>query len=69
MFTLVEFSSLEEMDAILSEGRFMTSLAKRLSHAKDKRMLSIFEEELVLLHKQAETIGMSLQFFYEGALE
>ena len=47
----------------------MSSLAKRLASAKDKRIMSIFEEEIDLLHSQAETIGMSLKSFYEAALE
>ena len=69
LFILFEFRSLSEMDAVLAEGRFMSSLAKRLACAEDKRVLSIFEGELDLLHSQAESIGMSLSSFYEGAHE
>ena len=67
-FTLIEFNSLEEMDAILSEGRFMCALAKRVSSAKDKRIMVIFQEEIALLQTQADNIGISLKSFYEAAL-
>ena len=43
LFTLTEFNSLQEMDAILAEGRFMSSFAKRLASAQDKRIISVFE--------------------------
>ena len=68
LFTLIEFNSLKEMDTILAEGRFMSSLAKRLVSAQDKRILSIFEAEIDLLHFQTESLGMSLKSFYEAAL-
>ena len=42
LFSLVEFNSLKEMDAVLAEGRFMSSLAKRLVTAQDKRIMGIF---------------------------
>lgn len=35
----------------------------------DKRLLHIFESDLVFLHSQAEALGMSLKIFYEGALQ
>ena len=68
-FTLMEFGSLEEMDAILSEGRFMSALAKRVASGEDKRIMVIFQEEIALLHLQADNIGMSLASFYEATLE
>ena len=67
-FTSMEFNSLQEMDTSLSEGRFMSSLAKRMASAGDKRITTIFEGEIALLHIQADTIGMSLSSFYEAAL-
>ena len=67
-FILTEFNSLQEMDSLLSEGRFMSSLAKRLASASDRRILNLFKAEIHLLHVQAEGIGMSLKSFYEGAL-
>ena len=57
------------MDAIIAEGRFMSALAKRLSSSEDKRAMSLFEGEIDLLHSQAESIGMSLNSFYEAALQ
>ena len=68
LFTLIEFHSLKEMDAVLAEGRFMSSLARRLTSAKDKRAIAVFEAEIDLLHAQAENVGMSLQSFYEAGL-
>ena len=64
----MDFNSLQEMDSTLAEGRFVSSLAKRLVSTKDKRILSLFQTEIDLLHAQAESIGMSLKFFYEAAL-
>ena len=64
----MEFNSLQEMDQLLSEGRFMSSLAKRLVNAGDKKALSIFEDEIDLLHAQAEIAGMSLKSFHEVSL-
>ena len=52
----------------LSEGRFMSALAKRVSSAKDKRIMVIFQEEIALLQTQADNIGISLKSFYEAAL-
>ena len=67
-FTLIEFNSLQEMDVVLAGGRFLSSLAKRLASAQDKRIMSVFEGAIDALHEQAESIGMSLKSFYEGAL-
>ena len=47
----------------------MSSLAKRLVSAQDKRIMAIFSAEIDTLHAQAESIGMSLKFFYEAALQ
>ena len=57
------------MDKLISSGRFVTALAKRLAREKDARLLYIFEKDLVFLHSQADALGMSLKKFYEGALE
>ena len=56
------------MDACLASGRFVTALSKRLIQARDKRCLFLFEEEIVFLHRQAESLGTSLKSFYNGAL-
>ena len=69
LFILPEFSSLKEMDGILAEGRFLSALAQRLASTEDKRIMSMFEMEIDLLHTQAENIGMALKFFYQAALQ
>ena len=42
LFTLVEFTSVLEMDNSLTKGRLLSPLAKRLCQAQDQRILSIF---------------------------
>lgn len=69
LLALAEFDSLTEMDGIISPGRFITAFAKRLTKDKDKRVLHLFENDLVFLHSQADALGMSLKNFYDGALE
>ena len=38
------------MDAVIAEGRFITSLLKRFASAENKRILSIFAKEIDFLH-------------------
>ena len=68
LFTLSEFYSLREMDELIAEGRLMSFLAQRLVSVPCKRILGIFENEILLLHFQAENNGISLKPFYEAAL-
>lgn len=67
LISLAEYSSLIDMDRAISEGRFLTAFAKRLGSSENKELLSLFEEAIIELHSQAESLGMSLKLFYEGA--
>ena len=65
---LAEFGSLKDMDRHFGVNRFMRAFANRLRGHPVNLGLLICEEELILLHRQANKVRMSLKPFYETAV-
>ena len=64
---LAEFQSLNQIDAVFGKGRFVTSLATRIALSESKWGFFLFEKNLLFLHSQAESLGLSLHTVYDGA--
>ena len=68
LLRLAEFDSLKQMDDLFGKDRFLRAFANRIRENPVTLGLLISKDELVLLHRQAHLVGMSLKPFYEAAV-